>query len=68
MGGADWQEGRRITLVLESKDNKYVNGWDMRADSIKLNWYLNVLTYGACHELNKKKGRIDKELFLDYLK
>ncbi|GIN71104.1 hypothetical protein J14TS2_15790 [Bacillus sp. J14TS2] len=60
-------EGRRITLVLESKDNQYVNGWDMRADSIKLNCYLNILTYGSCHELNKKKGRIDKELFHAYL-
>lgn len=65
--GLDWQEGRRITLVLESKDDKYVNAWDMRANSIKINCFLNALTYGAIHELNKKKGSIDKELFHDYL-
>ncbi|MCJ7841601.1 hypothetical protein MUB24_11980 [Lederbergia sp. NSJ-179] len=65
--GLDWQEGRRITLVLESQDNKYVSGWDMRADSIKLNCYLNALTYGPIYEQNKKKGRVDTEYFHYYL-
>lgn len=65
--GLDWQEGRRITLILESKDNKYVSGWDMRADSLKLNCYLNALTYGPIHEQNKKKGRVDTGYFHYYL-
>lgn len=65
--GIDWQEGRRITLVLESKDNKYVSSWDMRADCRRLNRYLNALTYGVVHEQNKSKNTVEVEDFQYYL-
>ncbi|RCW74910.1 hypothetical protein [Saliterribacillus persicus] len=47
----DEQEGRRLDIILESQDDKYISGFIVRGNSEKLNRYLNALVEGALIQL-----------------
>ncbi|MDE5052515.1 hypothetical protein NDK25_09645 [Niallia taxi] len=44
------QEGKRINIILESKDNKYISEFLVRGNSMLINRYLNAMIVGSLLE------------------
>nr|WP_261407201.1 hypothetical protein [Bacillus pumilus] len=65
----DEQEGRRIDIILESKDGLYISESQVRASCEKLDRYLNALIVGAIieNELEEYPVDIHNEYFQFYL-
>lgn len=65
----DEQEGRRIDIILESKDGVYVSEFTVRASCEKLDRYINALIVGALieNELEEYPVDIHDEYFQFYL-
>ncbi|PRS49452.1 hypothetical protein C6Y00_12225 [Bacillus sp. GBSC66] len=65
----DEQEGRRIDIILESKDGLYISETQVRASCEKLDRYLNALIVGAIieNELEEYPVDIHNEYFQFYL-
>ncbi|MBZ9522077.1 hypothetical protein [Bacillus safensis] len=65
----DEQEGRRIDIILESKDGLYVSEFTVRDSCEKLNRYINALIVGALIEngLEEYPDGIHDEYFQFYL-
>jgi len=65
----DEQEGRRLNIVLESKDGIYISEFIVRGNSERLNRYLNALVVGSLIASGKSDypANIDDEYFQFYL-
>ncbi|MBY0187954.1 hypothetical protein H7S28_17130 [Bacillus aerophilus] len=65
----DEQEGRRIDIILESKDGLYISESQVRASCEKLDRYLNALIVGAIIENGLEDYPVDihDEYFQFYL-
>lgn len=65
----DELEGRRIDIILESKDGVYVSEFTVRASCEKLDRYINALIVGALieNELEEYPVDIHDEYFQFYL-
>ncbi|HBU89780.1 hypothetical protein [Bacillus pumilus] len=65
----DEQEGRRIDIILESKDGVYISESQVRASCEKLDRYINALIVGAIieNELEEYPVDIHNEYFQFYL-
>ncbi|MDM5296859.1 hypothetical protein QUF51_01540 [Bacillus pumilus] len=65
----DEQEGRRIDIILESKDGLYISESQVRASCEKLDRYINALIVGAIieNELEEYPVDIHNEHFQFYL-
>lgn len=65
----DEQEGRRLDVLLESKDGKYISEFIVRGNSEKLNRYMNALVVGALIQsgLTQYPVDINDEYFQFYL-
>ncbi|MEK4396400.1 hypothetical protein [Bacillus sp. FSL K6-2860] len=65
----DEQEGRRIDIILESKDGLYISESQVRASCEKLDRYLNALIVGAIIEKELEEYPVDihNEYFQFYL-
>lgn len=65
----DEQEGRRINIVLESKDGEFVSNFKVRSESETVNRYLNALVCGGKLEkgIAEFNTNINDEYFRFYL-
>jgi len=65
----DEQEGRRIDIILESKDGLYISESQVRANCEKLDRYINALIVGAIIENGLEEYPVDihDEYFQFYL-